>query len=197
MIVVCGDSFMAPDPKAPGKHFSEIMGAYSLAKPGCGNIDICFQIDEAIKLGADRVIIGTTDSARTELRITDTTLHDLRLHNFRNGDYISDTIPTLIGEEPDIKDKYKLTQTKRNAVKQYFTEIYDALLKNKTDMWALGYWYVQLRDNNIHYDVLERDFCIYTHAQEYPDVPYSFHTDFYTQKLAANLLLKNENTYIR
>jgi len=192
MIVVCGDSFMAPDPAALGCHFSELIGATSIAKPGCGNIDICFQIAEAIRLQADRVIIGTTDSARTELRMTDDFVH-LSFKNFRNGDYISDTIPTLIGEEPDIQDKYCIGMARRQAVKQYFVEMYDSNLKTTTDHWALGYWYRQLQDHGIRYDVLPRNFCIYTYAHEHPNEPYSFHTDFVTQEQAAILLLQHEN----
>ena len=190
MIVVCGDSFMAPDPNAIGRHFSEIMGAISLARPGCGNIDICFQIEEAIKLGANRVIIGTTDSARTELRMTDDTRLGLSLQNFRNGDYISDTIPTLIGEELDIRDKYRIEQTRRDTVKRYFVDMYDSVLKHTTDMWAVGYWCSRLKEHNIQYQVLPRNFCIYTHAQEYPNEPYTFHTNFATQEKAAILLLQ-------
>jgi hypothetical protein len=190
MIVVCGDSFMAPDPNAPGRHFSEIMGAISLARPGCGNIDICFQIQEAIKLGAHRVVIGTTDSARTELRMTDDTLLGLSLQNFRNGDYISDTIPTLIGEELDIRDKYCIEQPRRDAVKRYFVDIYDGVLKHTTDMWAIGYWCSQLERHDIQYQVLPRNFCIYEYARDNPNEPYWFHTDFTTQQKAAILLLQ-------
>jgi hypothetical protein len=189
MIVVCGDSFIAPDPTAPGKHFSEILGATSLARPGCGNIDICFQIEEAIKLGADRVIIGTTDSARTELRMTDRLIDNLSIENFRNGDYISDTIPTLIGEELDVRDKYYIDRTRQETVKRYFVDMYDTTLKHMTDMWALGYWYNQLQQNNVRYDVLPKTFCIYTYARQFPTEPYSFHTNFATQEQAAILLL--------
>lgn len=187
-IIVCGDSFMAPDPAAPGRHFSELIGASSLARPGCGNIDICFQIKESIKLGASRVIIGTTDSARIELKMTEHFSDNLNLHNFRNGDYISDTIPTLVGDEEDIKDKYIIAPARREAVKKYFVEIYDSMLKHTIDHWALGYWYKQLQDNNIQYDVLPKTFCIYTYAEQHPDEPYWFHTDFATQEQAATLL---------
>lgn len=190
MIVVCGDSFMSPDPTAPGQHFSEIMGAVSLARPGCGNIDICFQIEEAIKLRADRVIIGTTDNARTELRMINENLQELSLKNFRNGDYISDTIPTLIGDESDIKEKYYIEPSRRQAVKQYFVEMYDNTLKSFTDRWALGYWYRQLQDHGIQYDVLPRNFCIYLYAQQHPNEPYIFHTNFETQEKAAIILLQ-------
>lgn len=190
MIVVCGDSFMAPDPCAPGRHFSELIGAKNLARPGCSNIDICFQIKEAIACGAKRVIIGTTDSARTELRMTSETINDLSLQSFRNGDYISDTIPTLIGEEADLKDKYFINASRREAVKKYFVEIYDSVLKHTTDHWALGYWYKQLHDHGIQYNVLPRNFCTYIYAQQHPNESYTFHTNFETQEKAAILLLQ-------
>ena len=182
---------MAPDhDNAPGQHFSEIIGAFNLARPGCGNIEICFQIKEAISLRPNRVIIGTTDSARTELKLTDKVIHNLSLLEFRNGNYISDTIPTLIGEEEDLKDKYYIPQHRREAVKRYFTDMYDQVLKSLTDEWALGYWYNQLKENNIPYEILPRTFCIYEYAQKNPNEPYSFHTDFVTQEKAAILLLQ-------
>lgn len=192
MIVVCGDSFMAPDhTRAPGKHFSELMGAFNLAKPGCGNIDICFQIKEAIRLQPQRVIIGTTDSARTELKMTNESISgELTLLNFRNGDYVSDTIPTFIGQEDDLKNKYFIELSRRDTVKKYFTDMYDHELKHTTDHWALGYWYNQLTKHGIEYQVLPRTFCVYEYASQHPDEPYSFHTDFVTQEKAAILLLQ-------
>ena len=190
MIIVCGDSFMAPDPQVPGRHFSELMGAISLAKPGCSNTDICFQIERAIELRADRVIIGTTDSARMELRLVDHDSNMIGLDSFRNGKYVSDTIPTFIGDEPDLRNKYQLSPAKRLAVKQYFTEIFDHKLKNITDRWNLEYFLVQLEKNYIRYTLVEKDFIIYKHASKHPNEPYTFHTDFKTQEQAAVLLLQ-------
>ncbi len=189
--IVCGDSFMAGDyVNAPGRHFSELIGAFNLARPGCGNIDICFQIGEAIKLKPQRVIIGTTDAARTELKLTNELIGDLSLQNFRNGDYISDTIPTLIGEETDLRNKYFIGTSRRETVKRYVADMFDYTLKSKTDNWALGYWYSQLEKHNIQYQVLPRTFCIYEYAQKNSNEPYSFHTDFATQEKAAILLLQ-------
>jgi len=190
MIAVCGDSFMAPDPRAPGRHFSEIMGAISLARPGCSNTDICFQIEHAIRVKADRVIIGTTDSARTELKLTSEHLDTINLVHFRNGQYVSDTIPTFVGEEADIKDKYPLSSAQRLAVKQYYTEMFDPVLKSTTDRWNLEYFLVQLQKNHIRYTVLDKDFVVYQHAREHPNEPYTFHTDLATQEKAAILLLQ-------
>jgi hypothetical protein len=166
------------------------MGAVSLAKPGCSNTDICFQIEQAIRLQAHRVIIGTTDPARIELKLTEQQLPSVELENFRNGQYASDTIPTFIGEESDIKYKYQLSSTRRQAVKQYFTEMFDPVLKSITDRWNLEYFLVQLQKNYIQYTVLDKDFVVYQHAREHPNEPYTFHTDLVTQEKAAILLLQ-------
>ena len=185
-IFVCGDSYMSPDIKAQGMHFSELMGATSLARPGVGNIDICYQIHEAIMQRADYVIIGTTDSGRIELPIAE--VKSITLKNFRPGAeqaYISDTIPTFIGEEADLIGKYSLTMEQRTAVKQYFLHIYNANLKQETDRWAIEYWIQQLQSHNIPYLLLSKDFCIYEYNT---DSPYTFHTDAKTQILAAELI---------
>ena len=176
-VVVCGDSFMSPDPLAPGKHFSELLGAKSLAVPGVSNIDICFQIKEAINNKADYVVIGTTDSGRIELPMTDKTHDDINLTNLRNGDYISSTIPTFIGEEWDLKDKYKLSPEVRDAVKKY--------------LWAIYFWISKLELLDIRYTLLPKSFCIYQYAIKNPTEPWTFHTDFETQKQASHLIRKD------
>jgi len=189
-VFVCGDSFMAPDATAPGLHFSELLDAVSLARPGVSNIDICYQIKSAIAQQADHVIIGTTDSGRIELPIQDYQ-DQITLDNFRPGArqrYISDTIPTFIGDEADLVDKYQLTPEQRVAVKQYFLHIYDANLKQDTDRWAVEYWLQQLQVNNISYTLLPREFCIYEYARTQSESLWTFHTDALTQQKASELL---------
>jgi hypothetical protein len=188
-VFVCGDSFMAPDVTAPGLHFSELLGAVSLARPGVSNIDICYQIKSAIVQQADHVIIGTTDSGRIELPIQDH-CGEITLDNFRpnNQHYISDTIPTFIGEEVDLVNKYQLAPEQRAAVKQYFLHIYDSSLKTDTDRWAVEYWLQQLQENNISYTLLPREFCIYEYARTQSESLWTFHTDASTQQKASELL---------
>jgi hypothetical protein len=188
-VFVCGDSFMAPDTQAPGMHFSELLNATSLARPGVSNTDICYQIKSAIAQQADYVIIGTTDSGRIEIPVQE---HrgSITLENFRPGarqSYIADTIPTFIGEEADLISKYQLPTELRLAVKQYFLHIYDANLKHETDMWAMEYWLQQLRNSNILYYMLPKDFCIYENARKVAS-PWTFHTDALTQQQAAEFL---------
>lgn len=190
-VVVCGDSFMSIDPKAPGKHFSELLtcDVTNLAYPGVGNIDICYQIKEAIKLQPNYVLIGTTDPGRIELPyIGEHKSPEITLANFRpnigNHTFKSTTIPSFIGEEPDLHGSVDISSEQRKAVKMYLAYIYNYYLKNDTDSWAIGYWASQLEKHNIPYTILPRNFCIYTSEQGHL-VPWSFHTDFAVQERAA------------
>lgn len=76
---VCGDSFMAA--VSPGEygsdcHFTQILAKkidwdyITFARGGCSNPAIRLQIDEAIKIKPDLLIIGTTTPDRIELPIT-------------------------------------------------------------------------------------------------------------------------------
>lgn len=191
-IYVCGDSFCSTDAGAPGRHFSELIGATSLARGGVSNIDICFQIKEAIAQHADYVIIGTTDPGRIEIPLVNLTDENrILLENLRPGKkqkYISDTIPTFIGVEPDLATKYNLTPELRRAVQEYFKHMYDPNLKMEIDMWAIQHWLTTLENHNIRYFVLPKTFCIYEYAMKNPNEPWVFHTNELVQNQAAREL---------
>lgn len=74
-IAVCGDSWFSADLDYPEKSFGEILCArndwnlVSLARNGCSNFAICLQVDKAIELKADFVIIGATTPDRSEFPI--------------------------------------------------------------------------------------------------------------------------------
>jgi len=74
-VAVCGDSWFTADPDLAGQSFGEIMCArnnwrlYSLARGGCSNFAISLQVDKAIELGVDAVIIGATTPDRCEFPI--------------------------------------------------------------------------------------------------------------------------------
>jgi hypothetical protein len=197
-VFVCGDSFMSQDSNYPGEHFSEQLefDVTNLARPGVGNIDICMQLQQALTQHADFVVLGITDPGRTEIPIG--VYRGCRLENFRPGDaqcFVSDTIPTLIGEEPGLADKYSLPIEQRAAVKQYFTHIYSDELKNTVDSWALGYWMLRLQNNNVPVWQLPRDFCIYQHAAQFGNQePRVFHTNAETQQQAARIINEKINS---
>jgi len=74
-IAVCGDSWWSADLNYPGQSFAEILcnrndwNLLSLARFGCSNFAICLQVDKAIELDADLVVIGTTTPDRIEIPI--------------------------------------------------------------------------------------------------------------------------------
>lgn len=74
-LAVCGDSWFSSDPQFPGASMGEIVAKQnqqelvSLARNGCSNFAIALQIDKAIELGVDQVVVGTTTPDRMELPI--------------------------------------------------------------------------------------------------------------------------------
>jgi hypothetical protein len=74
-LAVCGDSWFCSDIKFPGRSFGEILANkkqwnfLSLARGGCSNFAIALQIDKAIELSADFIIVGTTSADRIEVPI--------------------------------------------------------------------------------------------------------------------------------
>jgi hypothetical protein len=74
-IAICGDSWFSADLDYPGKSFGEVMCVnnnwqlWSLARGGCSNFAISLQVDKAIELGVDTVVIGATTPDRCEFPI--------------------------------------------------------------------------------------------------------------------------------
>jgi hypothetical protein len=75
VIAVCGDSWFSADINLPKKSFGEILctknnwNLLSLARGGCSNFAIGLQVDKAIELNADFVVLGTTTPDRGEFPI--------------------------------------------------------------------------------------------------------------------------------
>jgi hypothetical protein len=221
-IVVCGDSFMTQDRRlqAKGKHFSELLLPHeviNLARGGISNIGICFQIDQAIKLNPNVVIVGTTDSGRIEIpsgngkfeernglkNIIYTQFASASIDSKYVGDatapIISDTIPTVIGEETDLIDSYTLSTDVRQAVKQYFSYMYHPEVKLLADMWAIGYWVGLLEKAGIKV-IRAKEILSHLYQAAYTSpTDWVFHTEFSEQEKAANIikkLLGNNSTCI-
>lgn len=74
-VAVCGDSWWSADPNYPGKSFGEILCAkndwnlVTMARQGSTNFAICLQIDKAIELNVDFVIIGAGTPDRADFPI--------------------------------------------------------------------------------------------------------------------------------
>jgi hypothetical protein len=205
-IVVCGDSYMTQDsrPPAQGRHFSQLLEPHeviNLSRGGMSNIGICFQLEQALLLKPNIIIIGTTDSGRIEIpsghgkfQVSDRLKNIVYTHvNSVNTVYagnetapiISDTIPTIIGEEEDLKKSYILSTEVRQAVKQYFSYMYHPEVKSLSDAWAIGYWVMLLEKNGIKV-IIAREAL--THLYEAKPTEWVFHTEFNEQEKAANII---------
>ena len=74
-LVICGDSWFSTDNRYHGQSFGEVLSTRhdlqleSLARSGCSNFTISLQIDKAIEMNPDFIIVGCTDWARVELPI--------------------------------------------------------------------------------------------------------------------------------
>ena len=72
---ICGDSWFSTDNNLPGTSFGEVIcnkqswNLIDLARGGCSNFTIALQVDRAIEMNADLVVLNTTTSDRIELPI--------------------------------------------------------------------------------------------------------------------------------
>jgi hypothetical protein len=210
-IIICGDSFMTQDRRelAKGKHFSELLSPHNvinLARGGMSNIGICFQLEQASRLEPNIIIIGTTDSGRIEIpsghgkfnarqglkNIVYTHFSSASIDSEYVGDalapIISDTIPTVIGEEQDLIESYLLPSEVRHAVKQYFSYMYHPEVKLLADSWAIGYWIMKLERSGVKVIIARETLKhLYSAAIVNPG-QWVFHTDFIEQEIAADIL---------
>lgn len=70
-IVVCGDSFNVDDQDYPNIHWTTSLKDFkltNLAIPGASNLVIRLQIDRAINLCPDLIVVGFTSSMRTTIK---------------------------------------------------------------------------------------------------------------------------------
>lgn len=105
-LAICGDSWMTPTINEKGTHFSELLSNHynceliPLSRGGCSNGAICVQIDQAIELKADFIIIGATSSDRIEIPLNESRLLNEFLNSWKK---IFSTIPEYKSNQYDKK----------------------------------------------------------------------------------------------
>jgi hypothetical protein len=83
-IAICGASWFTSDLAAPGSSFGEKLAKkvdfdlISLARGGCSNFTISLQVDKAIELRADYVVVGTDTCDRIEIPILDSSNEEIK-----------------------------------------------------------------------------------------------------------------------
>ena len=77
-LAVCGASWFCSDPRFPDKSFPEILcqqhnwDLLTLARGGCSNLAIALQIEHAISVSADYILVQTVGPDRIEIPIVNT-----------------------------------------------------------------------------------------------------------------------------
>ena len=217
-IIVCGDSFMTKDVGCPGGHFSEQLSPHeviNLARGGISNVGICFQLEQALNLNPDVVIVGVTDSGRMEVPTGQSNFNPMAgLRNIaythkasascsskyvgnRHAAIASDTIPTLIGEECGLGELYDIPNAVRHAVKEYLTYIHVPELKQLTDSWMISHWVMTLEQRNIQVihakDIMQEAYKYSGDNTGSKSSPWVFHTDLDTQITVRNVIKEKFN----
>jgi hypothetical protein len=190
-IVVCGDSWCSAQTD-DNQHFSNILAdrgyeVINLARGGIANTGICFQIKQAIKIQADLVIFRRTDSGRLDIPLYPSPSSNITLKNFVypypcdssfrneyvgdiNANILSDNVNGLTNQRSD--SLIRISDTIVNAVKNYYTFLFDRHLANEKDRWIFGYWMHCLSTASIPYIELTANSIgreIYEHIEQNPD----------------------------
>jgi len=172
-LIVCGDSYMSPDVKYPGTHFSEIIAkdlGYDLvaySRGGMSNGGICIQIQTAINQNSkpDLILVGSTWFTRLEWAI-----NNIRsINKFTVTDMIYDlpNLPSLsctykwLNKDPqlvsmsdyiNIDEKYdKYSAERKNALELYQKYLLHPDWKREVDIMCLYATYHQLHMSKIPY----------------------------------------------
>ena len=225
-IIACGDSFLTPDRRYPGGHFTELLAekygyeVINLARGGISNIGIGFQMELAISLNPNIIILAPTGSDRMQVPVGKFN-PSLGLKNIRYTDFYSATCGSVyVGTEDsaivddvvytiandcdwtvdDRGQKYKLSPEKKEAVKYYITHLRDEELQKVTDRWIIDYWTMQARTVGIRIiflsEIMDRFYIQYNTSWDDIGVNIDtiFHANLDSQKLiveVADKIIKN------
>jgi len=173
-LYVCGDSFVTPSKKTPGKHFSEIVSKTlgyelkTLAHGGMSNAGICLQIEKALVSNPSFVIVTTTYTSRFEIPFIKKGApydYDDLLRGYtsfvtydnKNKKMVTDSF-TMLEEMKNERMQYFSaednnieTNKKLRAGFNYYVDLYDPYWKEQTDCWNLYAAFHKLHVSNIPY----------------------------------------------
>lgn len=213
-IIVCGDSFLTPDIRYPGTHFSEILAnkynheVINLARAGISNFGICLQFEQAIKLQPDIIIYIQSNPGRMAIPVG----KFVREHGLKNVKYtdkvsatcgseyvggsdaliVDDAMVSLLNDSCwttlSNSNKYNLTDEQREAIKQYITFLYDADLQQVTDEWATNYWLLYAEQNGVSL-LSYREYMQKAEVDRALNSIYVFHTTLREQIDIAELIV--------
>ena len=169
-IVFCGDSYWAGDTDYPGQSVGELLteknnlNLVTFARGGCCNFSIALQIDWAIGLKPDIIIVGCTSPERMVIPILDSVKDSApaydKLRGLHNINYkTTDLAYQFLEHTGTLHDASiyehlthsSLTKSQQSALKDYITLLYDVGIKQQYDCWIMSDAVRRLQNSNIPY----------------------------------------------
>jgi hypothetical protein len=203
-LAICGDSWFSIDRNALNSSFSELMCSQqswellNLARPGASNFAICLQIDHAVKLGADFIVINTTEPGRIEVPLNGKTysknrvgenisypqaredgISDLGQQMMQDPTIAVDPIGNFFGAWESYKDF--LPKTFLNTLQSYIADMFDLNTKLQYDSWAISDACRRLLDKKIPFLVLN-DQMYSGYSDRLPDYDFEVDLDWVPNK---------------
>jgi hypothetical protein len=210
-VVICGDSYCTPSTRHR-KHFGHLLhdvyghDVINVAQGGVSMVAIALQIEEALNLLPDVVIYKNTHADRFEVPVVGYQKNSLigrfnlsrhipgerYMYHIENDDHnvkiVSDVVQNLLPNADPVYPAAHISDAQRNAIKNYWVEVFDYGLKTLTDHWIHQYWTGRIVQQgalavDLSADGLGRELFEFTKKDsQYPE-PY--HTDPETQCLVA------------
>jgi hypothetical protein len=208
-IVVCGDSFCSYEVDCKERHFSQILEedygyrVINIAKQGCSQTMIGFQVDAAInRYQSDIVIHNQTFPDRIDVKLDD----DISSFTGSLDSFVYDR-PNEASTQ--VRAEYQNATIKscnlasldgwpgntRDLTARYLTEVTDYYVREYQTQWICEYWHMKILERGkISIPLLKDtdpgkllyDFCNNGRV----DYPTPFHTDEATQLLVAEQIDK-------
>lgn len=159
-IAVCGCSFSAVGQSSPGTHWSEILKkdygfeVYNYALGASSNSYIRLQMEAALEINPDWVIINATTASRIEFPVRkandEVTRYCLEDFKISEGDKAIMTfpLPLLLSKRWRYGD---CPENKVKAIEQYTMELYSNSWKRQVDQWLLNGGLKESHDRNIKF----------------------------------------------
>jgi hypothetical protein len=159
-IAICGCSFSACSTieEYKGTHWSELLDhdVYNFARQGVSNSVIRLQIDEAVKINPNLVIINATSPDRLDVPINVQGYNKqqgLKNFNYNIGPYnmLSETMFSIIEWEKHPHREKRVNQSIIESTKNYGAFLYDKAWRTQCDNWIINSGLYQLIDLGIDF----------------------------------------------
>jgi hypothetical protein len=156
-IIICGDSFNSDDPDYGDLHWTHKLKKLipdseliNLSVPGASNFLIHAQIDHAITLNPDWIIVGFTSSLRNDFKYKGKQKTNILLDRFFKLGH-DNSNADLISVPYSVLEKFKVEKSLLQLLKQYLVECLDLDIERLKNYYIISDSLNTLADSNIKF----------------------------------------------